>query len=52
MERESSEEERRVISEYSSHKRWNCDWLEWVVIVVIVLLLIMECIGGGRVVID
>ena len=52
MERESSEEERRVISEYSSHKRWNCDWLKWVVIVVIVLLLITECIGGGRVVID
>ena len=31
MERESSEEERRVVSKYSSHKRWNCDWLEWVV---------------------
>ena len=52
MERESSEEERRVVSEYSSHKRWNCDSLEWVVIVVIVLLLNMECIGGGRIVND
>ena len=48
MERESSEEERRVISEYSSHKRWNCDSLEGVVIVVIVLVLFLECIGGGR----
>ena len=52
MERESSEEERRVISEYSSHKRWNCDWLEWVVIVVIVMSLLLECTGGRRIVID
>ena len=51
MERESSEEERRVISEYSSHKRRNCDWLEGVVIVVIVMLLSLECIGGGKIVI-
>ena len=52
MERESSEEERRVVSEYSSHKRWNCDSLEGVAIVVIVMLLLLECIGGGRVVND